>query len=66
MQAEMDAVIGLEIYGSSQACELLRCWNVAAANEDEAEMQAHRDAMIDLARRELGTHLLRMTSDDDS
>ncbi|MFK0244120.1 hypothetical protein ACIQUM_05440 [Amycolatopsis azurea] len=63
MQTEMDAVIVLEIYGSPWARELLRRWNVATA-DDEAEMQTQRDAMIDLARRELGTHLLGTTPDE--
>ncbi|UJW28748.1 hypothetical protein L3Q67_26160 [Saccharothrix sp. AJ9571] len=58
VQMEMDAVIGLETYGSPQARELLGRWSEAAADEDEAWIRAVRDAMVDLARQELGTHLL--------
>lgn len=59
VQMEMDAVVGLETYGSPQARELLERWSEAASDEDETQMRAVRDAMIDRARHELGTHLLK-------
>ncbi|ONF72164.1 hypothetical protein [Amycolatopsis keratiniphila] len=64
VQVEVDAVIGLEIYGSPQSRELLGRWNMAATDEDEARMRTIRDAMVALARKELGVNLLKPTAAD--
>ncbi len=58
VQMEMEAVIGLETYGSPQARELLGKWNETAADGDETRMRTVRSELVDLARRELGAHLL--------
>lgn len=64
VQMDVDAVIGLETYGSPQARELLGRWSEAVSDEDETRMRAVRDAVIDLARHELGTHLLKPSGSD--
>lgn len=53
------AGIAVQAFGSSQARELLNRWRDALAVQDEERMRAAHDAMVDIARHELGTQLLQ-------
>jgi hypothetical protein len=57
VEMEIDATIALETFGTPRARDLLQQWSDAADGKKEDTMRALRNAMIDLARDELGAQL---------
>jgi len=57
VEMEMNAVIAVKTFGTPQARQLLGQWSEAMCDEDEQRIRATYDAMVDLARRELGAQL---------
>ncbi|MGK8501880.1 hypothetical protein [Nocardia asiatica] len=53
----MDAQIAVETFGSPQARQLLGQWTAAVIDDEEPRMRAVYNALIELARHELGAQL---------